>query len=134
VGNQATKLQDCWALEENKHKHPTWNKNKEYANATMDHAGILGPKVKFFVCGFTFPQDQRILNDPNAWIADSAAMVNTIPHKMGMHKVKKATANHSITIGNGKNEKANKIASITGMRCNAHSHTVMSWICWSYKK
>jgi hypothetical protein len=39
-----------------------------------------------------------------------------------MHKIKEATADDSITVGNGSNKKAQQVASITGMRCDKHSN------------
>jgi hypothetical protein len=86
-GKAGHKVTDCWVLEENKHKLPNWNKNKEHANTAVNK-GDAGPKVEILLCGMKFPQDQRMLNNPNMWIADSAATVHTTPHEMGMHKVK----------------------------------------------
>jgi hypothetical protein len=61
-----------------------------------------------------------MLNNPNVWIADSAAVVNTTAHKIGMHILK--ADNDSTTIGNGNNEKVQQITSITGMCCNKHGN------------
>jgi hypothetical protein len=70
-----------------------------------------------------FPGDQKMLTDPNVWIADTVAMVHMTPYAMGMHKIKEATANNAIrTIGNGTNEKALQMASVTGMRCDKHGN------------
>ena len=54
-----------------------------------------------------------MLTDPNVWITDTAAMVHTTQHNYGMSDGKTATSDDSITIGNGKNEPASKIVSIT---------------------
>jgi hypothetical protein len=43
-------------------------------------------------------------DDPNMWIADSAATVHTTPFKRGMVDIKKANNNSYITMGNGKVE------------------------------
>jgi hypothetical protein len=69
----------------------------------------------------TFSSYQHMLNDPNMRIADSTAiMVHTTPHEMGMHKLKDAMASNLITIGNGMNEKAKKVVSISVMCCDKH--------------
>ena len=62
-----------------------------------------------------FPVDSKMLSDPNVWIADSGATVHTTLYATGMHKVREATADDSVTVGNSTNIKALRIASITGM-------------------
>jgi hypothetical protein len=77
-----------------------------------------GPKVEYLLCGMYFQVDQRMLTDLNVWIADTSATVHTTPYASGMHNIKEATADDSVTIVNGTNVKALRVASITGMRCN----------------
>jgi hypothetical protein len=43
------------------------------AQATADMN--TSPRVEFIFCGMSFPGDQKMLKDPNAWIADNAATV-----------------------------------------------------------
>ena len=59
------------------------------------------------VCGemnlvnLSFPHHTMLLNDPNVWLADTAATVHTTPHRIGLIATKGATAGDSITVGNG---------------------------------
>jgi hypothetical protein len=62
------------------------------------------------------------LTDPNVWIADTGAMVHTMSHAAGMHKIKAATADDSITVGNGSNEKAQQVESVTGICCDKYGN------------
>jgi len=71
----------------------------------------------------TFPlqQDQQdLLDDPNVWIADSAATVHSTPHSISLTNVKEAKGSDTITMGNGDTEQANKIADIKSMMCNKY--------------
>jgi hypothetical protein len=47
----------------------------------------------------TFPIDQKMLMDPNIWIAGTAATVYTTPCAYGMSDSMKAGAHDSITVG-----------------------------------
>jgi hypothetical protein len=52
-----------------------------------------------------------MLTDANVWIADMVTTVHMTPH---------------ITVGNGANKPANKIASIKGMMCDKHGNKLFS--------
>ena len=41
------------------------------------------------------------LQDPEVWIADSAATVHSTPYQLGMTNVRDTDANDTITVGNG---------------------------------
>ncbi len=59
------------------------------ANAAVD-SNSRGGTVEFLKCGMTFPLQQDILDDPNVWIADSAATVQSTPHSSNLINVKEA--------------------------------------------
>ncbi len=46
--------------------------------------------MEFLLCGVTFPLQQDLLDDPNVWIADSAAPVHSTPHSISLTNVKEA--------------------------------------------
>ena len=46
----------------------------------------------------TFPDDQRLLEHPNFWIADTAASVHMTPHKQGVTNIESAQS--EISMGN----------------------------------
>jgi hypothetical protein len=111
-GKQGHKEAQCWENEENKDKYyPKGNKMSEAAQSVIGQ-GTSGTKVEFLLCTMTFPGDQKMLTDPNVWIADTAVMVHTTPYATGMHKIKEATANDAITVGKGINEKALCVAKV----------------------
>ena len=72
--------------------------------------------MEFLLCGVTFPLQQDLLDDPNVWIADSAATVHSTPHSISLTNVKEAKGSDAITMGNGGTEQENKIAEIKGYR------------------
>jgi hypothetical protein len=43
-------------------------------------------RIEYLLCGMTFPKDVGFLNDPNVWIADTAATVHMTPHLQGIDK------------------------------------------------
>jgi hypothetical protein len=122
-GKMGHKSAQCWELEANKDKRPKWKSAKpasEVAQANVDTGS--GPKVEFTLCALSFPKDQRILQDPNIWIADTAATVHTTPYATGMHTVKQATKEDSITVGDGTHVRATRVANVTGTRCDMYGN------------
>ena len=119
-GKPGHKYADCWQWEENKNKRPQNYKTSlgKQAQASMDK----GNKIKYLLCGMMFPTDQKMLTDPNVWIANTAATVHTTPHASGMTEEKDATKEVSIRVGNDDKEPASKIASIVGMMCTKHGN------------
>jgi hypothetical protein len=119
-GKEGHKAADCWEKEENKDKRPKGYKvSTEKANAAVDN-NSGGGTVEFLLCGVTFPLQQDLLDDPNVWIADSAATVHSTPHSISLTNVKEAKGSDTITMGNGDTEQANKIADIKSMMCNKY--------------
>jgi hypothetical protein len=121
-GRMGHKFADCWQHEENKAKRPAGYRMAATPAAEQSHSTIDGHKNEIILCGMTFTDTPKMLTDPNIWIADSAATVHTSPHDFGMHDIVAAKASDAITVGNGQNEKANKVASITGIRCDKHGN------------
>lgn len=76
-GKTGHKSTDSWQKEENKHKHPAWMAKKKITQANVNN-GNRGPKVEFLLCGMTFSGDQRMLTDPNIWIADTSTTVHIL--------------------------------------------------------
>jgi hypothetical protein len=112
-GKQGHKEAQCWEKEENKSKRPNGYKVKEQAQVNADTGGS---KVDYLLCAtaMAFPVDSKMLSDPNVWIADTGATVHTTPYATGMHDIKEASDDDSITVGNGTTVKALRVASITG--------------------
>jgi hypothetical protein len=74
---------NCWGKPGNENKKPQWLKNKEQASVAIG------------------PTSQKILEDPNVWIGDTAATTHSTPHTQGLYDMKKYTAEDSVTMGNG---------------------------------
>jgi hypothetical protein len=91
-------------------KMPKWYKAKSNGEVGASATDSGGKKVELLLCGvmmFSFPQrNQDLLQDPNIWIADSAATVHTTADKQGFHSLEKAIDADSIMMGNGLAEKA----------------------------
>jgi hypothetical protein len=69
-----------------------------------------------------FEHDVKILNDPNIWVADTAATVHSTPHKVGMRNAKQASKADSVRMGNGADVEATTIAQIPGVICDKDGH------------
>jgi hypothetical protein len=97
------------------------NKNEtksEQANANINQGSA---RVKFLLHGskMMFPNTQAMLDDPNVWTANLPAAVHTAPHKKGMTKGNEAAAGEdSVTVGDGTNVKASKVANVCSMMCD----------------
>ena len=102
VGHRAS---DCWDNENNKDKRPAWYKpNRETTAASLD--------VKTLLSSMSFPNDAKILEDPNIWIADSAATIHATPHAIGFVNKRIANGGDAITVGNGALESADWVGDI----------------------
>jgi hypothetical protein len=100
----------------NENKKPQWLKNKEQVSAAIGRS--TAPEL--LLCGLTFPTSQKILEDPNVWIGNTAATTHSTPHTQGLYDMKKSTAKDSVRMGNGKSESASSIGKLTGTLCNRH--------------
>jgi hypothetical protein len=110
--------QTCWLKEENKNLRPNNFRLPETGNAAMDQQG----KVEYLLCGLTFPNDNKILLDPNIWIADTAATVHMTAHRNGLTDVRNATDGEKITMGNGNEETATEIGHLPGIVCDKYGN------------
>lgn len=127
-GKTGHKDSACWMKESNKSKRPQWlqekMKNGEQANVNVD-GGEDDASGEFILCNvdkkkMTFPKSQLLLNDPNIWIADTAATTHLTVHSAGMVNMKSASGKDNITVGNGDQVKAMNIGDISGMICDKH--------------
>ena len=137
-GKKGHRAVDCWEREENKNKRPNWYKPKSGGNNNGETGATAtdnenGNTVEFLLCAqcvesdpemtlgaMSFANDQTILQDPNVWIADTAATVNITRHKNGIENERKASGDDSVTMGNGNKEDAAEIGDLKGTWCNKH--------------
>jgi hypothetical protein len=97
---------NCWLKPGNEDKKPQWLKNKEQVSAATGRS--TAPEL--LLCGLTLPNSQKILDDPNVWIGDTAATTHSTPHTLlGRYDMRKSTAKDSVTMVNGKSESASSI-------------------------
>lgn len=75
-------------------------------------------KGEVVLVGMEFPDNMRLLNDPNIWIGDTAASVHTSPYQHGMTLEGNTVNNGSITVVNGITEKTAMYGNISGTVCN----------------
>ena len=79
--------------------------------ACPDEAMNVGAEVG--LAGMTFPNNQKLLQHPNFWIADTAASIYMTPHKDGMVQMKKKE--QMIQMGNKTVEKTVAVGRINGV-------------------
>jgi hypothetical protein len=125
-GKPGHRAATCWEKSENAHLRPVGYvtaASGEAANANVDGAGRL--EYLLMAKGssaLTFPNDQSFLEDPNVWIAGTAATVHTTPHIKGCVNIRAASRADSIMVGNGSNEFASQIVDIPGAVCDKHGN------------
>jgi hypothetical protein len=114
---------NCWEKESNASKRPSgWKSTKETGAVSAD---IGKNQVEFLLCGvpkMMFPTDISILFDPNVWVGDTGATTHQTCHDIGLTNKKEAKDSDAITLGNGVNEKAAKMADLPGVICNKEGH------------
>ena len=64
------------------------------------------------------------MENPNFWIADTAASIHMTPHKSGMVNVRDVT--HHIAMGNKTKATTTQAGNILGMLCNRYGDDVGS--------
>jgi hypothetical protein len=92
----------------------------EAGNANVD--GGLEHLLMAEESALTFLNCQALLENPNLWIADAAAMVHTTLHKQGSSNNRAATRGDPITVGNDRSKTASEIANVPGDACNEHGN------------
>ena len=118
---------DCWEKQENQAKRPSGYKTaSQRGNGSEKAASAVDwkNKTEFLMGALTFPEEQGLLEDPNVWIADTAATVHMTPHKNGISMVRTATGADAITMGNGHQEQASQIANIVGTMCDKFGNEI----------
>jgi hypothetical protein len=95
---------DCWEKDGNKAKRPMGFRTAKERGTGGEKAAsaVDGRKTTdFLLCALTFPEETGVLDDPNLWIADTAATVHMTPYRSGITNVRKATGADLNTTGNG---------------------------------
>jgi hypothetical protein len=85
------------------------NEEEEYEGSMMSFEDVDYPLpyedlAEIALCAMKFPNDMRLLLDPNVWIADTSATVHSTPNSSVMIKKSDRNGNNSVTMGNGKSE------------------------------
>jgi hypothetical protein len=89
-GNTGTKETDCWKKPEDKEKAPEWfknNKRPEIGGAAVDGVEFVCVGIDQFglSAGQYFPDNMKLLSDPNIWIADTGATCDMMPYPDSWH-------------------------------------------------
>jgi hypothetical protein len=133
------KAENCWKRPENSAKAPEWYKKKgnktvhaqvspeeqlaapaideqEYICASIERELLNEDEKISEFAGMTVPQlfatNMELLKDPNIWIADSGATIDTTPYRTGMVNLIKAAPGSAITMINNKMEDATEVGTI----------------------
>jgi hypothetical protein len=76
---------------------------------------------------FQVPETLKSLQIQCIWIYDTAATSNSTAHRVGLIKLKTASSNDDITMGNNLVSKATEIGDVSGFYCN--KHRVKQFLC-----
>jgi hypothetical protein len=117
-GRKGHQPDKCWMLDKNKTKRPEWfdpdkychKKEKEVSNSAVSQSR---GGMELLLMAMSFPKALDILDDPNVWIADTAASCDSTPHSKGAVDVRKG--NGGVIFGNGKNNDADEIFDLPGV-------------------
>jgi len=116
IGHKAV---DCFKDPKNVAKVPEWFKKK---NTRKEETALMtGDDVEMLLQGtdkIEFPQTLALLLDPNVWVADTGASVDSTGHKMGVQNVRIPSKGDGVTQGNGIKSGVEMIADIKGTVCN----------------
>ena len=115
-GKEGHRFADCWQREENKDKRPKNFKpaGQEHANAAIGNS----TRVELCLCSLTFPDDIKILLDPNIWIADSGSTADSTAYNEGFEATRKGSPEDSFVIGDGKSVVTAEVGKLRGTICN----------------
>jgi hypothetical protein len=89
-------------IAEKKDKCPTNWKSKKSEN----EPNVANPSIEFVMCSvddkkdFQVPATLKSLQNPRIWIIDTAATSNSTAYRVGLIKLKTASSNDNITMGN----------------------------------
>ena len=70
----------------------------------------------------TFPNNQKVLNDPGFWVADTGASVHMTPYKQGVYDIKKSDT--KISMGNKHEVSSTEIGKLNGTMCTKNGETI----------
>jgi hypothetical protein len=93
---------------------------KEQAAAAVANGG----GTEQLLMAVAFPFSQALLEDPNVWIADTAATSNSTPHAVGMCDLREPSPSDNITMGNGASVGAQKVGHVPGTICDKYGNQV----------
>ena len=114
-------------LDKNKNKRPDWFDAAKYCkkktNVDGSEIGAVGrgsgggnsDGPELLLSALSFPKTLKLLEDPNIWIADTAATCDSTPHNVGAVNVRQATNNDSgVIYGDGKSNKTTTLFDLRG--------------------
>jgi hypothetical protein len=116
-------------LEKNTGKRPEWfdpekyNKKKQREVSTTA-VNQTRDRPELMLMAMSFPKDLSILEDPNAWIADTAATCDSTPHRQGA--VNLCEGNGGVIFGDGKNNEAETTFDLPGVITDQFRNEVIS--------
>ena len=117
-GKEGHKAVDCFKDPKNAGKVPEWFKKKQ----NNDEAALINcDNVEVLLQGtdkIEFPKTLALLLDPNVWVADTGASVDSTGYKTGATNVRKPESGDGVTQGNGIKSGVKMVADIAGTVCN----------------
>jgi hypothetical protein len=91
------------------------------SNAAVSHSK---GGFELLLMAMSFPKALELLNDPNVWIANTAASCDSTPHSRGPENVRKGNA--GVIFGDSKNNEADEIFDLPGMIMDKNGNEILS--------
>ncbi len=138
-GKTGHKAQDCWTKPENFDKAPEGFKKRNKPNATgmasvdtmlmcwdtEDGHGRVGTKHVSLSAQETleFPNDMKLLSDPNVWIAETGSTADITPHKEGFINLKQV-GDEFVAMGNKQSVQVVATGDLPVTICDKSGHNI----------
>ena len=128
----------CWSKPGNEKLVPKrfQKKKKNDSNDTTggsgsgerSNAAVSGSSVEYLLSGIEmcFPDDLRLLENPNIFIGDTGATNHVVVNKKGCHNIREAGSNDTLTVENGDNIAADAIVDLAVDVCSNRGESLGS--------
>ncbi|KAL7579261.1 hypothetical protein ACA910_011420 [Epithemia clementina (nom. ined.)] len=107
------KAVDCWSKPGNNLPGKKGNNMGNIAANQVEFVLMAGQMNQL-----AFPNDMKLLSNPEIWVVDTGATCNMTPYATGLIKTREAEVTDSVTMGSSKIEKAAQVGDLPVVVCD----------------
>ncbi|KAL7579262.1 hypothetical protein ACA910_011420 [Epithemia clementina (nom. ined.)] len=112
-GKMGHKAVDCWSKPGNNLPGKKGNNMGNIAANQVEFVLMAGQMNQL-----AFPNDMKLLSNPEIWVVDTGATCNMTPYATGLIKTREAEVTDSVTMGSSKIEKAAQVGDLPVVVCD----------------